>query len=158
MLNTFGREAHVISLDGWLKPNNQRSEGYGVRERYDLKAASAEISSVAGSKTREVLTEKVYDRVTRIAGPMAIEHSIGPEDVMIIEGVPALLMEELNTMLNTVKVYVHITPAIRAERLSKDYAWRGQLTALQANTLAMRELDETPVVLQSRNLADFIIE
>jgi histidinol-phosphate phosphatase family protein len=158
LLYALGREAHVVSLDGWLKPRDQRSEGSGVCGRYDLKAAIAAISAVASSRTREVLQEKLYDRVARLAGPTTIEHSIGPKDVLIVEGTPALLMEELNILPNTVKVYVQIAPEIRAERLSKDYVWRGHPTDQHVNHLAMRELDETPVVMNSCSFADFLVD
>lgn len=158
LLFALGREAHVVSLDGWLKPKDQRFEGTGVCDRYDLKAAGNVIATVALSKTREVLRELLYDRVARIAGDLAIEHSIGPEDILIVEGVPALLMNELNKLTNTVKVFVDIAPSIRTERLTKDYKWRGKPTDQHEETIAMRELDETPVVMQSRSLADFVIE
>jgi histidinol-phosphate phosphatase family protein len=158
LLYVFGREAHVVSLDGWLKPKDQRSEGSGVFDRYELTSASTEIAAVTCSKTRQVLQERLYDRIARISGNLAIEHSIGPEDILIVEGVPALLMNELSTLPKTVKVFMDIAPAIRTERLSKDYIWRGQPTEQHANTLAMRELDETPIVTQSRSHADFVIE
>jgi histidinol-phosphate phosphatase family protein len=158
LLYALGREAHVVSLDGWLKPKDQRSEGTGVYNRYDLTSASIEIAAVARSKMREVLQESLYDRSGRIADDLVIEHSIGPEDILIVEGVPALLINELNSMTNTVKVFVDIAPAIRAERLSKDYGWRCLPTELYANTLASRELDEIPVVIQTRSIADFVID
>ncbi len=157
LLLVLGLEAHVVSLDGWLKPKNQRSEGNGVCERYDLMSASSEILAVTSSKIRETLQEKLYARVARIDCNQTIEHSIGPEDILIVEGVPALLMNELNTLPKTVKVFVDIAPAIRTERLSKDYEWRGQQSDQLANVLASRELDETPVITQSRSMADFIV-
>ena len=157
LLQSFGREAHVVSLDGWLKPMNQRSEGTGVCERFNLMSASAMILGVALSRTRETLREGLYDRVSRTVGALEIEHSIGPEDILIVEGVPALLMDELNAKLNTVKVYVDIEQAARTSRLSKDYAWRNQPTERYSTALATRELDETPMVMGSRNIADFII-
>jgi uridine kinase len=157
LLLVLGLEAHVVSLDGWLKPKNQRSEGNGVCERYDLMTASSEILAITRSKIRETLQERLYSRVARIDCNQTIEHSIGPEDILIVEGVPALLMNELNTLPKTVKVFVDIVPAIRTERLSKDYEWRGQQSDQIANMLASRELDETPVVTQSRSVADFIV-
>jgi len=157
LLYALGREAHVVSLDGWLKPKSRRSEGTGVCERYDLTSASVEILTITRSNTRETLKEQLYARVDRIDGGQSIEHSIGPEDILIVEGVPALLLNGLNTLTNTVKVFVDIVPAIRTERLSKDYEWRGQQSDQQAKILASRELDETPVVTQSRSLADFVI-
>jgi histidinol-phosphate phosphatase family protein len=158
LLHAFGRKAHVVSLDGWLKPKNQRSEGTGVCERYELTDVSAVIAAVARSRVREVLLEPIYDRITRTSGNLTIEHSVGPEDILIVEGVPALLMDSLNTLPGTVKVYVHITPAIRTVRLSNEYELRGQSTDQYVTVLAMRELDETPVVKQSRSLADFVVE
>ncbi len=157
LLYALGREAHVVSLDGWLKPKNQRSEGTGVCERYDLASASVEILAITRSKTRETLHEQLYARVVRIDGDQSIEHSIGPEDILIVEGVPALLLNGLNSLPNTVKVFVDIAPEIRTKRLSKDYEWRGQQSDQQAKMLASRELDETPVVIQSRSLADFVV-
>jgi histidinol-phosphate phosphatase family protein len=157
LLLVLGLKAHVVSLDGWLKPKNQRSEGNGVCERYDLMTASSEILAITRSKTRETLREQIYARVARINCNQTIEHSIGPDDVLIVEGVPALLMNELNTLPKTVKVFLDIAQEIRTERLSKDYEWRGQQSDQYANMLASRELDETPVVMQSRNVADFFV-
>jgi histidinol-phosphate phosphatase family protein len=157
LLLVLGLEAHVVSLDGWLKPKNQRSEGNGVCERYDLMTASSEILAITRSKTRETLQERLYARVARIDCNQTIEHSIGPEDILIVEGVPALLMNELTTQPKTLKVFVDIAPEIRTERLSKDYEWRGQHSDQHANILASRELDETPLVIASRSVADFLI-
>lgn len=158
LLHALGRKAHVVSLDGWLKPKDQRSEATGVCERYELTAASAVINAVARSRAREVLLEPIYDRIARISGNLAIEHSVGPEDLLIVEGVPALLMDELNSLPGTVKVYVQITTATRIERLSNDYALRGQTREQYETMLAFRNLDETPVVEKSRSLADFVVE
>jgi uridine kinase len=156
-LCALGREAHVISLDGWLKSKDQRSEGAGVCNRYDLKTASMVIEAVVRSERRDLLREQLYDRATHKIGRLEIEHSIGPEDILIVEGVPALLLRELTSLTNAIKVFIDLEPTIRNKRLSKDYKWRAQPNDKYANTLAMRELDETPVVMQSRSLADFII-
>ena len=158
LLNALGRKAHVVSLDGWLKPRDLRIEGAGVSERYELTVASDVIATVARSRGREVLLEPIYDRIARTVGKVVVEHSVGPEDLLILEGVPALLMNELNTLPGILKVYVHIAPETRNQRLSNDYAWRGQSSEQHASVLAMRELDETPVVEQSRRIADFVVE
>lgn len=158
LLYALGREAHVISLDGWLKPKGERAEGAGVCERYELATASTLISNLARSSTREILQEPLYDRVSRTAGALMIEHSVGPEDILIVEGVPALLMDELIGLPHIVKVYVDSIPSNRTERLSKDYIWRGQTKDQFEATFAMRELDEAPVIVQSRYSADFIVE
>lgn len=158
LLQALGRESHIISLDGWLKPKNQRSEGTGVCSRFDLTEIGPAIEAVMQSSTRKLISEPLYDRINGIAGGLSIEHSIGPEDILIVEGVPALLIDELVTLSGTVKVYIEVEPRIRANRLSKDYSWRGEQIGRQTVLPISRENDETPIVTQSRNLADFIFQ
>lgn len=157
LLHVLGCEAHVVSLDGWLKPKDQRHEGSGVINRYDLTAATTAIESVARSNTRELLRERLYSRLENMENHQEIEHSIGPKDILIVEGVPALMMNKLNTMLDTVKVFIDVDPKIRIERLIKDYEWRGRPKDSYLNTIALREIDEKPIVEQSRRLADYCI-
>ena len=157
LLHALGRQAHTISLDGWLKPKTIRTEGCGVCERFNLAAASASISKATCSDSRFVLSEPLYDRLTRNAGAQYVEHSVGPEDILIVEGVPALLMEDLLRLPGVMKIYVDAMPEDRQERLKKDYAWRGTQSDDLLATLTARELDETPIVERSRNLADFVV-
>lgn len=158
LLHVMGCRAHVISLDGWLKPKSQRTEGSGVRERFDLAAASAAIAEATCSNSRIVLYEPLYDRFARNTDMQRIEHSVGPDDVLILEGVPALLMDDLLGLHRVLKVYVHVTHDMRLARLKQDYAWRGTPADEQLATSAARELDETPVVEKSKILADFVVE
>jgi histidinol-phosphate phosphatase family protein len=158
LLHALGCQAHVLSLDGWLKPKSERKEGVGVRERYNLAVATATIAEAVGSSSRIVVTEPLYDRLARKAGNQRIEYSVGPDDVLIVEGVPALLIDELLVLPRVMKIYMDIPSEIRNERLNQDYGWRDMPVEQQAATLASRELDETPIVERSRLLADFIIE
>jgi histidinol-phosphate phosphatase family protein len=157
-LHALGRQAHTISLDGWLKPKTSRTEGHGVRERYDLATASANISAATCSNSRFVLSEPLYDRLARNAGAQYVEHYICPEDVLIIEGVPALLMEDLLRLPGVMKIYVDAMPEDRQVRVKRDYAWRGTPSDELLATLTAREVDEIPIVERSRNLADFVVE
>jgi histidinol-phosphate phosphatase family protein len=158
LLHTLGRKAHVISLDGWLKPKSERREGSGVLNRYDLAAASSAIADVASSSSRIVLYEPLYDRLVRKTDNRRIEHSVGPNDVLIVEGVPALLMDDLLDLPSVIRVYIDVDHETREKRLKKDYAWRGTSAEEQLETLAQRELDETPIVEQARMVADFVVE
>ena len=158
LMTFLGRETHVISLDSWLKAKDKRSEGIGVCERYDLKAASAAILTVVRSSAREVLQERLYDRGALLSKKMVIEHSIGPEDLIIVEGVPALLIDDLNNLLNTIKIYIDISNEVRIERLHTEYTLRGQNIEKYAPLINAREQDETPIVAQSRNVADFVVD
>lgn len=158
LLQALGRQAHVISLDGWLKPKSQRTEGIGVHERYDLVAASATIAATAASRFPVVLLEPLYDRRARNASNQHLEHSVSPDDVLILEGVPALLMDDQLSMHGILKVCVDIEREKREARIKKDYAWRGTSTEELTVTLAARDIDEAPIIEQSLLLADYIIK
>ncbi|QEL57712.1 HAD-IIIA family hydrolase [Chromobacterium paludis] len=158
LLHSIGCKSHVISLDGWLKPKYLRSERVGVCDRYELSKVGGLIAEVARSASRELLCEPLYDRVTGTAGALSIEHSIGPNDVLIVEGVPALLIDELSSLQGTVKVYIDIDEALRSKRLAADYAWRDVQIDQSINTLAMREYDEISMVMKTRALAEFVVQ
>ena len=95
--------------------------------------------------------------MARNADKQRFEHSVGPNDVLIVEGVPALLMEDLLKPSGVMKIFVDVARDTREIRLNQDYAWRGILAEEQFSILASRELDEVPIVEQSRILADFVI-
>lgn len=158
ILGALGRKAHIISLDGWLKPISERLEGGGVMSRYDLDAASVALTRVTSSNSRMLLVEPIYDRFARIAGNQQIEHSIGPNDVVIVEGVPALFLKELCIKEKILKIYMNVSKATRNTRLKQDYVWRGTSTEELEATLSVRALDETPIIEQSRILADVITD
>jgi histidinol-phosphate phosphatase family protein len=158
LLRVLGCQAHVISLDGWLKPKSERAEGSGVRERFNLAGASAVIRAATCSRSRVLLSEPLYDRLARNTNTHRIEHSIGPDDLLILEGVPALLMDDLLSLPGVIKVYVDVARDTRETRLKQDYSWRGTPAEELVETLTARELDETPAIEQSRVLADFIVE
>jgi histidinol-phosphate phosphatase family protein len=157
LLHTLGRKAHVISLDAWLKPMSERREGCGVRKRYDLASASAAIAEVAGSNSRVMLYEPLHERLHSSTDNLRIEHSVGPNDTLIVEGVPALLMDDLLGLFGVMKVYVDVARDTREMRLKQDYAWRGMLSEEQFAILASRQLDGVLTVEQSRMVADFIV-
>jgi histidinol-phosphate phosphatase family protein len=158
LLHALGRQAHVVSLDGWRKPGSERTEGVDVRERFNLFAAAATIAATAESSTHIVLAEPLYNRFCSNVGPQSIEHSVGPDDVLIVEGVSALLIDELLELPGTMKIYMNIALEICNERLNQDDDWRGRPAERQALNLDGREFVQTQIVEQSRLLADFIIE
>jgi len=158
LLHVLGRQAHVISLDGWLKPKCERTEGSGVLERFDIKTVGSTIASVMRANTRVVFSEPLYDRSASNAPRQHVPHSIGPDDIMILEGVPALLMDDLLDLPRVIKIYMNVARETRELRLKQDYAWRGTVGEELKTLLAHREVDETPIVERSKNCADFIIE
>lgn len=157
ILSEKGRTAHVISLDGWLKPKEMRQEGSGVCERYDLEAASFALAKVVFSDNREIFVEPQYDRFSRSTDKQRIEHSVAPEDLLIVEGVPALLIKSLVDLSGVIKLYVQVEDNMREARLKKEYAWRSTSAEEYAVTQALRKVDEIPLVQESRARADHVL-
>jgi D,D-heptose 1,7-bisphosphate phosphatase len=151
-----GRRAHVISLDSFLHPSEHRLEGEGVLARYDMARACDELLGVAAATTRTRLAVDVYHRGTRRMLGRRRELSIGAQDMLIVEGVPALLDPVLG-QAPAWRVFVDVDPALRRERFVVDYRSRGrsgdQIDALWTS----REQDETPVVAASRHVADDVV-
>lgn len=156
LLTAFGVAAHVLCLDAWLREADARPEGSGVLQRYDMAAAAATIGAVVGSAQRQVLTTPVYDRRQRAMHRHPIRYSIGPHDVLIVEGVTALLAAPLRESAQ-LRVYVEAPESERLQRLHADYAWRGVSPEAVGQLLATRATDEHHQVTASRAFADHVI-
>jgi histidinol-phosphate phosphatase family protein len=150
-LGNAGLVAHVLALDGWLKSVGDRSEGTGVLERYDMPAAIASLAPIIASTKRHWLRWPCYERKSRstFTGPKI---SIGPDDVLIVEGVTALMDSKLLAASN-VRLFVHVDDKLRLQRLEADYAWRGENRPSTASLISSRDLDELPDVLASASHA-----
>jgi histidinol-phosphate phosphatase family protein len=157
LLLPMGRTAHVISLDSWLKPPQARSEGCGVLSRFDVQAALDALIPVIGAPRRVILETAVYDRFTRNMHRHLLAQSIGPQDTLIVEGVPALIIEKLRATEAAVAVFVNASAERRRARLAADYRWRGIEDDRLEAILASREIDETGTVVASSIKADFVV-
>ncbi len=158
-LGIFGFTSHIISLDGWLKPKNLREEGSGVLSRYDISNVVSALDKTANSQSRIVLHEPIYDRFNGTRLDSKLEHSVGPQDILIVEGVPALLIKESLSASGTISsIFVDVDPEVRSKRLKKDYSWRKIIEDDLQKVLLSREIDESPTVIQSKFHADFVIK
>lgn len=156
IMATFGRSAHLMSLDSWLKPLSERAEGTGVTARYDVDAVLATIKPLIGAGERQALELPVYDRARRTMYERRVHLSIGPDDLLIVEGVPALLIDEL-TQLADVRVHVEMPEPDRVSRLREDYQWRGETDEAVEALLTSRTGDDTRPVQGARARADFVV-
>lgn len=157
ILNARGRTVHVLPLDSWLKPAGERAEGTGVAARYDVDAMLAIVTPLLGSQTSVALELPVYDRARRAAYTRRVPMAIGPDDLIVIEGVPALLIDAL-TQAPGVRVHLDMPEAARVERVRTDYRWRGETDEAVDALLASRADDETAPVQAARARADFIVD
>jgi len=155
-LQALGRTAHVVSLDSWLKPQGERAEGTGVATRFDIERLVATIEPLVGSANRHVLELPIYDRARRAMYDYPVRASIGPEDLIILEGVPALTYSHL-VKLPGVRVHVEMAEPERLAYLRADYRWRGETDAAVDALIASRSVDESEPVQHARRNADFTV-
>ena len=155
-VHEFGRTVHVLSLDSWLKPQGERAEGKGVTTRFDIDRLVATIDPLVDSSRRHVLDVPIYDRARRAMYDRTVQVSIGPDDLIIVEGVPALLDADL-AKLADIRVHVEMAETERLAHVRADYRWRGDSDAAVDALIASRAADELEPVQNARTRADFTV-
>ena len=154
--STRGRTAHVLPLDSWLKPTTAQAAASGVTARYDVAGMLAAVLPLVGSSARVTLDWPVYDRAHRAMYARQRLLSIDPDDLLIVEGVPALLVDELVRPAD-IRLYVEVPESDRLSRLHADYRWHGTSDAAVESLLLSRAADETAPVEAAKTRADFIV-
>jgi D,D-heptose 1,7-bisphosphate phosphatase len=147
LLKLSGRNVHVISLDGWLFPLKNRVEGEGVLKRYNLPAILDLFIPILESTERHQITIPIYDRLLR--EPIKNKSiSIGPNDIIILEGVIALMDDSLCSKANQC-IFMDVENSERDNRLLLDYTWRKSDLNILQNTLESRKNEELLEVYKS---------
>ena len=157
LLFSLGIKTHAISTDGWLMPPSLRKEGAGVKARYETKEIVSTITSALKDKSRSNIFERLNNKSSREIDNNKILHSVGPEDVIILEGVVALLLEELCRMPKVIKIYIDIDLNVRIKRLENYYNSRGLKGLEFERLMKSREGDEVSLIKQTMHSADFVL-
>jgi histidinol-phosphate phosphatase family protein len=155
IFNLIGKKAHVLPLDGWLKTSEERHEGAGVLSRYKFNEIINEAKKVVSSTQRFSIEYAYHDRKLRHAQSKKTT-SIGPSDIVIFEGVPALLDERLLQLAN-LSIYVDLGDDTRLERLKNEYVWRGEDEEFFMRKIMSREEDEVAPIKRFAHKADYQI-
>lgn len=155
IFNVSGRNAHVLSIDGWLKPVESRIEGAGVLDRYNLDDLCERLYPIIKSKKRVSLEWPIYDRKSRSSCWMD-PISIGPQDIILLEGVPALMDVRLREIADT-KLFINVDMGERLKRIEADYKSRGECMEAVWDRITSREGDENPGVIDSAQYASLVI-
>ena len=148
------KSAVVVSLDSWLVNQCERN-GVGVLSRYHLNKIEQFITDFLQELTP--ITIPFYDRFAREAYAEYITVDNSEDHILIIEGVVALLLSKLSLQRAALKVYVDCSVANRWARFCDEYCLRGWIKADIEREYQLREQDETPLVLESKAYAGYII-
>jgi histidinol-phosphate phosphatase family protein len=155
LISASGRRVHLISLDGWLYPPNLRKESEGVLGRYNMKAVHETLLPVLNTKRRQWINVPEYERKTQSISH-ATQYSIGPDDLIIVEGVTALVNGPLIELTNA-RIFMDATEEIRISRLYDEYEWRGKTKEEILSIIKMRNEDEKPLVESTLKNANYHI-
>ena len=155
-LASRGLGVAVLPLDAWLLPGDARGPG-GVLARFDLPAIESLAAKLASRSEAMEVVLPGYDRLTREVFRSGEVQRIQPEDVVIVEGVPALVLESLRATAAAC-FYVDCPEEIHRRRFWREYRWRGLAEEEVAALYASRETDEHPLISASAAFADYRIE
>ncbi|RRH87015.1 HAD-IIIA family hydrolase [Variovorax beijingensis] len=147
-------DAHVLSLDRWLRPAGERSAG--VLGRYALEEAQEDLKDwLDGGAINADLPS--YDRMLRDRG--LPERTVLAQDmVLILEGVPALLAD-WRSERRIWRLHVEAAEAPRRVRVETDLVARRVADAQgAAQVYKQRQQDETPPVAAARATADGVLD
>jgi D,D-heptose 1,7-bisphosphate phosphatase len=154
-LKMFGKKTHIISMDGWLLPTSMREEGIGVLKRYNMSELSILIDNIVDIKNRTVFQIPIYDRKNRNSNIIETV-SIGSDDIIILEGVPALMDIQL-CQKTQLRLFLEVEENIRESRIREEYKWRSTSNDDINSIIESRSKDESPDVLNSKVNATHII-
>jgi histidinol-phosphate phosphatase family protein len=155
LLGLVGKRVHVLPLDGWLKVADERQEGAGVLGRYQLEVLINHARKIASSTARFDIEYMQYDRKLKQAKKTK-KLSIGPSDIVIFEGVPALLDQHLLDLAG-LSIHVEIDDALRMKRLQEEYVWREEWQGDFMKKIMSREIDEVSLIRLAADKADYQI-
>jgi uridine kinase len=97
-----------------------------------------------------------YDRRARAPLPARETLRIEPDDVVVIEGVPALALDALDAAAK-LRIQVECDEGERRRRFEREYRWRGLDADGIARLYDARESDEHPVIRSFEGRADVVL-
>jgi D,D-heptose 1,7-bisphosphate phosphatase len=147
-----GHRVLQVALDNWLLPEEKRTPGMNVYDRFQLGILKEDIQKIISGQ--RLMVTSYVNHPERKAVP--VEYDPQSAEVIIIEGIVALSSENINKSSH-MRIFTMLYPELFRERLLEYYAWRGN-TAEETETLVeKRELDEYQIIEKESKLADLII-
>ncbi len=148
-------DVHKISLDSWLIPKKDRTGG-NIFNRFNMEKINDFIKRVSNQNKKDINIDlPYYDRINRDYSPKNIRYKIKPTDTLIIEGVPALCLEDKD--LNRFNFFVEYPENLRKKRMMIDYQWRNTQKSDFEKLYNERLSDEIPFIHKTKSKADLVL-
>jgi uridine kinase len=146
---------HIIPIDLYLKPKHERKETAGVLTRYNLDPLIETLEQLARNRNGTVLTpptRQFHRSKTLSSGKI----TVAKNDILIVEGVPALLHQSLRDLFEN-RIYVEIPESIRRARVFEEYRSRNMSEKKIEELIRLRDIDEIAPILETKKYANQII-
>jgi D,D-heptose 1,7-bisphosphate phosphatase len=147
-----GRRVLQVSLDNWILPEEQRTAGMDVYNRFQLPVIENDIISMLSG--RKITVHSYANHPERKSIPL--EYDPANAEIIILEGVVALSSETIRNSAN-LKLFVKADPVTFTDRIHEYYSWRGKTIEETSDLIKKRELDEYQLIEKESKLADLII-
>ncbi len=147
-----GQKVLRVALDNWLVPESERKRGGNVFERFRMKEMEEDLTMFFNGVRIEL---KRYNPLLRGHDSGAAVYSIKTEDVIILEGVPALSAGGIRKFAD-LKIYCDISAGLLRRRVMRYYLWKGMGRAEAGNLYKSRIKDEYELIKKDKIHADIV--
>jgi len=154
-LGRRGRSAHVLSLDGWLRPHEARPKAGSVLDRFDIAAIERLIALPLSASSASIAVPLYNRQIRRPDKQYTLD--VGSSDVVIAEGVIALA-HPFASERRTIRIFISRDEDRRYNSLAADYRARDFSDEEFEALYAGRQNDETPIIAATRRHADIILK
>ena len=142
----------TIPLDYWILPIKKRNSFMTVRERYQYEKIYEDLSLLLQDEAISIFP---YVPLTRTISKKKIAISISDFNVVFIDGTIALDHSYIRRISN-IKIHCEINEKLREKRFVDFYLKKGLFEDEIQLLYKKRTLDETPIVMLSKNEADYL--
>jgi len=153
VLQNKGVSSKTLKLDNWLMDVDEREPWMTVRDRYDYENITKDIQSLLGGKKTKIYK---YNEKTRKRTEQSEMLSLNPGEVLIIDGVVGLDIKYLRD-ISDLKFYVEVPEDIRKCRFYNYYRYKGLSENNITKLYSERQMDETELIVDTKNYSDHII-
>lgn len=147
-----GIQSIRIPLDQYILPRKDRKEVEDVLHNYQLNTMVADLKNFFAG---EMIQLPGYsDHPERMA--FSIHAKWSGEQIVFVEGVPALASEELRSLYQ-LSFFVETDEEKRKTRFERFYDWKGESQDAISELYSMRKDGEYEIIQQGRKFADEIV-
>lgn len=151
-LAQIGVQAKRIPLDQYILPQTERLPIENVEHTYRWEKLKGDLKSFLSGQ--EIELPGYADHPERNSFPISAKWA--GETVLFVEGVPALLDEEIRALYDY-KIFVEVEEASRKLRFERFYEWKKKSAEETDQKYTSRKMGEYEIIERGRNFADDIV-